>query len=669
MSKGLIENWTNYSMRLKKTSNPDFFKIRNLSSEFVTKLPQEAQNELYNEMNRGSLPLGSEPEMSMYMFAYGKMHYEKLLKAFEHLPKTFFDNEIEIIDYGCGQAMGLIAYADYIKQKGYNQKITNITLIEPSKLTIGRAILHANQIFPDVTVNAICKSLDDLQDNDIQTDANTSKLHIFSNIIDVELFSLNQLSDFIKLKFDGTNQFVCVSPYFGSNNSRTNRLDEFMNLIASSKDYSENIGKEDWINGWTCSIRVFAMLKIRFLKNNADAEEILSLYMNAENGDPEAQNNLGKCYDKGKGVEKDLFLSVKWFRLAAEQGYSFAQFNLGICYAHGEGVGKDYFEAVKWYRLAALQGVSAAQCNLGRCYRNGEGVEKDYFEAVRWYSLAAEQGVSVAQCNLGICYKNGEGVEKDYSQAVKWYRLAADQGNVTAQYYLGKCYNYGEGIERDYKQAVIWYQLAAENGNADAQNILGKCYLKSDIDKAEKWFRLAAENGNADAQNYLGNESKPGILSYSLYQNECFYIDIHERNPMEALSQKKEALNKYNAGILEKDIEAYNWYHLAAAKNHAEAQFNLGNCYFYGKGVTIDKSEALKWYKLSAKQGYESAIEKIKDLSTFTQNANNNVISESSNFSSTSKNIKNNNPDNGIYAYVFILLFILFLILMFISPS
>ncbi|MEI8204212.1 MAG: hypothetical protein WCH34_14415 [Bacteroidota bacterium] len=72
MSNALIENWTNYSMRLRKTVNPDFLKIRNLSSEFVTKLPQEAQNELYNEMNRGALPLGSEPEMSMYMFAYGK---------------------------------------------------------------------------------------------------------------------------------------------------------------------------------------------------------------------------------------------------------------------------------------------------------------------------------------------------------------------------------------------------------------------------------------------------------------------------------------------------------------------------------------------------------------------------------------------------------------------
>ena len=258
MTNSLIENWTNYSMRLRKTPNPDFSKIRNLSSEFITKLPQEAQDELFSQMNRGELPLGSEPEMSMYMFAYGKMHYEKLLRAFEQIPKTFFENEIEIIDYGCGQAMGLIAYADYIKQRGYNQKISNITLIEPSKLTIGRAILHANQIFPNVTVNAICKSLDDLDDADIQTDANTQKLHLFSNIIDVELFSLDQLSEYIKLRFDGNNQFICVSPFFGSTSSRANRLDEFMNLMATSGFYSENLGKNDWINGWTCSIRVFA---------------------------------------------------------------------------------------------------------------------------------------------------------------------------------------------------------------------------------------------------------------------------------------------------------------------------------------------------------------------------------------------------------------------------
>ena len=268
MSNYLIEKGTNYSYLIDALKKPSFESLRRLSVNFVNQLPEEVRTELWEDLANGVEVLESEALLSMYMYAYGKMHYEKLLRAFEQIPITFFANEIEIIDYGCGQAMGLIAYADYIKLKGYNQKITKITLIEPSKLTIGRAILHANQIFPNVTVNAICKSLDDLVDADIQTDANTQNLHIFSNIIDVELFSITQLSNFIKQTFDGNNQFVCVSPFFGSSSSRTNRLDEFMNLMATSNVYSEDLGKNDWINGWTCSIRVFQLNNNELEKQN-----------------------------------------------------------------------------------------------------------------------------------------------------------------------------------------------------------------------------------------------------------------------------------------------------------------------------------------------------------------------------------------------------------------
>ena len=39
--------------------------------------------------------------------------------------------------------------------------------------------------------------------------------------------------------------------------------------------------------------------------------------------------------------------AVKWFRLAAEQGDADAQYNLGYMYALGEGVAKNDQEAVK----------------------------------------------------------------------------------------------------------------------------------------------------------------------------------------------------------------------------------------------------------------------------------------------------------------------------------
>ena len=52
----------------------------------------------------------------------------------------------------------------------------------------------------------------------------------------------------------------------------------------------------------------------------------------------------------------------------AEDGDAEAQNDLGVMYGNGEGVPQDYKEAVKWYRLAAEQGVAAAQYNLGGMY-------------------------------------------------------------------------------------------------------------------------------------------------------------------------------------------------------------------------------------------------------------------------------------------------------------
>ncbi len=50
-------------------------------------------------------------------------------------------------------------------------------------------------------------------------------------------------------------------------------------------------------------------------------------------------------------------------RHVAEQGDAEAQFNLGIKYANGEGVPQNGTEAVKWYRLAAERGLAGTQYN------------------------------------------------------------------------------------------------------------------------------------------------------------------------------------------------------------------------------------------------------------------------------------------------------------------
>jgi TPR repeat protein len=88
------------------------------------------------------------------------------------------------------------------------------------------------------------------------------------------------------------------------------------------------------------------------------------------------------------------FEAVKYM---AEQGDADAQFNLGWMYANGQGVAKNDAEVVKWYRKAAEQGHARAQTILGAMYTEGRRVAKNDAEAAKWFQKAAEQGDKRAQ--------------------------------------------------------------------------------------------------------------------------------------------------------------------------------------------------------------------------------------------------------------------------------
>lgn len=178
----------------------------------------------------------------------------------------------------------------------------------------------------------------------------------------------------------------------------------------------------------------------------------------ADQGNAEAQYDLGRAYNFGQGVPEDFAEAARWFRKAAEQGHSEAQLSLGYAYDQGEGVPKDHAEAARWYRKAAEQGNSTAQSNLVHMYAKGLGVPKDYDEAARWFRKAAAQGDTSAQSALGL----------------RWSRDAAAQGDADAQFKLGVMYAKGQGVPQDYVQAHKWFNLAASRFPASDAERRGK---------------------------------------------------------------------------------------------------------------------------------------------------------------------------------------------------
>lgn len=147
----------------------------------------------------------------------------------------------------------------------------------------------------------------------------------------------------------------------------------------------------------------------------------------------------------------------------------------------------------------------------------------------------------------------------------------AQAGDADAQYDLGNCYLYGDGVEKDGEKASFWYKQYQQNTantkttqNTNVSTSYTTYYNEKPTQQNNEIADLIqkAQDGDADAQCKLG-------VWYEKGQN--YY-------------------------------EAVKWFRKAAEQGHADAQNNLGECYFYGHGVNENYNEAVKWFRKAAEQ-------------------------------------------------------------------
>lgn len=266
MANYLIEKGTNYSYLLDNLKDPSFKSISKLSENFVIQLPKEVRTELWEALSNGVEVLESEALLSIYMYSYGKMHAAKLQAAFEHLPTDKLE-DIHLIDWGCGQAMATVVYYQYLKEKAISSNAKTITLIEPSELALKRAALHARKLFPNAVIKTVKKDFDKLTAEDIQIDENQTILHLFSNVLDIEYFSIEQLAELIEQN-KAYNLMVCVSPYI--NDFKNQRLNNFISCFQNASTIADYVSKE-WHCGWTIDYKVVEVnLAVKPDNNNSE---------------------------------------------------------------------------------------------------------------------------------------------------------------------------------------------------------------------------------------------------------------------------------------------------------------------------------------------------------------------------------------------------------------
>ena len=111
-----------------------------------------------------------------------------------------------------------------------------------------------------------------------------------------------------------------------------------------------------------------------------------------EQGDADAQNNLGGMYARGDGGEPNGPEAVMWWTRAAEQRHAMAQFNLGFMYGDGLDLaagGSDALGAPG----RVVRSDPARPGDLDELARRGsQNVPQDYVRAHMWLTLASRHG-------------------------------------------------------------------------------------------------------------------------------------------------------------------------------------------------------------------------------------------------------------------------------------
>jgi serine/threonine protein kinase len=157
----------------------------------------------------------------------------------------------------------------------------------------------------------------------------------------------------------------------------------------------------------------------------------------AEKGHPEANYQLGRFAEEGKGrwfsSDSD---ALALYRKAAEAPANNprAQYRVGLFCEEGRGgESRDFKKALEWYAKAAERKNPEAMYRLGMAYKNGEGgLPVDYPKTISLLTAAALSGHPDAQYELGFCYENGVGVPINVAQAKAWYAKSSAQGNEKA---------------------------------------------------------------------------------------------------------------------------------------------------------------------------------------------------------------------------------------------
>ncbi len=167
------------------------------------------------------------------------------------------------------------------------------------------------------------------------------------------------------------------------------------------------------------------------------------------------------------------------------------------------------------------------------------------------------------------------------------YRPAADEELDEAQYRMGLLYETWKYTDQGRSKAAEWYRKAAEQGNPRAQYRLGRLIDNGRVTGSKK----DAARLYRQAANHTVVETKRGSDDTTLVARGALRNDL---SPLDNLESS--VINELRS---------------AADDDDGEAQYELGERYFYGCGVPRDFESAVRWYRKASYSNMDMAQYKL----------------------------------------------------------
>ena len=222
------------------------------------------------------------------------------------------------------------------------------------------------------------------------------------------------------------------------------------------------------------------------------------------------------------------------------------------------------------------------------------------------------------QNNVSDRARNEEELARECLKEVKaWYTKAAEKKHLDACVSLAMIYHGGvdQLAAADPAQAGHWYHQGALLGDTLCMYRYASLIHEGLVKGVERkdlipWLQKAADKNHAPALSMMGLFLIRGEL---IAQDTKAAVKCFEKAALQNYAVAQGNLGQYHAEAKRYE-EAIKWYRLAARQGEAPSQFALGLLTLRGQGTKKDLPKAYYWFTLAKKYGFQGVDRELESL-------------------------------------------------------